>query len=87
MIFRIRVIDQDSLAVEGAMVTVAITGPENLAVTSGPSGADGIAEATWKTSSKRGGTTQGDYTATTDRVEAAGYTWDGLTQSAAFTIQ
>ena len=87
VIFRIRVIDQDGLAVEGATVTVAISGPENLTVTSGPSGADGIAEATWKTSSKRGGTTQGAYTATTDRVEATGYTWDGLSPVAEFSIQ
>jgi hypothetical protein len=76
--------------VEGATVTVGITGPEILTVFSGPSGADGIAEAKWKTSSPNrkgeGGTAPGDYTATTELVEAAGYTWDGSLQSAEFEI-
>jgi hypothetical protein len=90
VIIRITIIDQQIVPVEGATVTVGITGPEILTVFSGPSGADGIAEAKWKTSSPNrkgeGGTAPGDYTATTELVEAAGYTWDGSLQSAEFEI-
>jgi hypothetical protein len=91
VIFRIVVLDQDGLAVQGATVTVSIDGPEILTVISGPSGADGVAEARWKTSSPnrkgQGGTAKGGYTATTGLVEAAGYTWDGSTQETTFEIE
>jgi hypothetical protein len=90
VIFRIQIVDQDSAPVEGATVTVAIIGPENLSVVSAPSDANGIAEARWNTSSPnrkgQGGTATGGYTATTGLVEAAGHTWDGVESTASFEI-
>jgi hypothetical protein len=67
-----------------------ISGPENATVTSEPSDANGIAEASWRTSAPKkngsGGTTPGSYTATTSDVTATGYTWDGVATSAGFEL-
>jgi hypothetical protein len=76
--------------VPNATVTLNISEPEFATITSGPSDATGVAEATWNTSApnKRGngGTALGDYTVTTSNVEATGYTWDNVGVSAGFTV-
>jgi hypothetical protein len=92
VVVRATVLDQATLQpVPNATVEIAITGPELVNLTTGPSETSGIAEATWNTQAPNkkgaGGTTQGAYTATTTNVTAAGYTWDGAMASTTFTIQ
>ena len=87
-----RVIDQVSgLPVSNATVEIVIGGPQAATLNSGPSDAEGWAEATWNTQAPnkkgQGGTPSGSYTATTTNVTATGYHWDGVTTSAAFGIQ
>lgn len=89
---RAYVIDTSTgLPVANATVDIAISGPENINVTSGPSDNAGMAEASWTTSSPdkkgQGGTTPGNYFVTVVNVNAAGYTWDGATISVGFTLQ
>jgi hypothetical protein len=81
VVFRAQV-SSNSVPLAGAVVTLSITGPENLTVTSVASGSNGIAEAKWvtKAASKRtAGTKTGSYTATVKSVTASGYTWDNQT--------
>jgi hypothetical protein len=92
VVVRARVIDQDTgLPISNATVEVTIGGPETITQNSNPSDAEGWAEVTWNTQkpNKRGqgGTTPGDYTATTTNVTASGYHWDGVTTAIQFTIQ
>jgi hypothetical protein len=72
-------------------VDIQITGPETVRLTTSPTDAAGIAEATWQTMKPNkkgvGGTTPGTYTAATTNVTAAGYTWDGVMTSTTFTVQ
>jgi hypothetical protein len=78
------------LPVADATVELLITGPESLTLTTGPSDADGMAEASWQTKAagkKNPGTSPGTYTVETRNVSAAGYHWDQVTTSATFTIQ
>jgi hypothetical protein len=88
--FMVRVLDQAGSPVEGAAVTLGITGPDSTSVTSGPTDGGGWAEVKWTTTAphKRGGggTTPGAYAATTTGVTADGYTWDGAGKSLGFTI-
>jgi hypothetical protein len=83
-------VSDGSNPVSGATVTTTISGPENATVTSEPSDANGIAEASWNTRAPKkngsGGTTAGSYTATTSGVTADGYTWDDAGTSAAFQL-
>jgi hypothetical protein len=76
--------------VSGATVAIAVSGPESVTLTSGPSDASGVAEVTWTTSAPnnkgRGGTTTGSYIATVTGVTASGFTWDEAAPSEAFTI-
>ena len=71
-------------------ITMAITGPEPVNLTSAPSDANGVAEATWSTQAPNkkgvGGTAVGSYTATITGVTASGFVWDQLTTSVNFTI-
>jgi len=79
------------LPVPNATADISISGPEAVSLTTGPSDANGVAEATWNTQAPNkkgvGGTTPGSYTATTTNVTAGGYTWDGVMTSTTFTIQ
>ena len=89
---RAYVIDTDTgLPLQNATVTLDITGPSATTLTTGPSDANGIAEATWNTQAPnkrgQGGTPTGTYNATTTNVTANGYTWDGLMTATSFTIQ
>jgi hypothetical protein len=72
-------------------VEVTVGGPESVVLNSGPSDADGWAEATWNTQAPNkkglGGTTVGSYTATTSNVTVSGYHWDMVTTSAIFSLQ
>jgi hypothetical protein len=70
--FQVTVMDQNGAPIEGATVDLSITGPSSLAVSSGTSDADGIAEGAWKTTTRKGGTPTGLYTATTTGVTATG---------------
>jgi hypothetical protein len=77
-------------ALANATVDLLITGPETLTLTTGPSDASGVAEATWQTKApgrKHPGTTPGGYTVEAKNVSATGYQWDGIVTSATFTIQ
>jgi hypothetical protein len=88
--FQAKVVDQDGIPLEGATVDILITGPESTLVTSGPSDANGIAEASWNTKAPRknsAGTLPGTYTASTKGVTANGYSWDTVETSATFSIQ
>jgi hypothetical protein len=79
------------LPLGNATVDITVTGPETRNLTTGPSDTDGIAEATWNTQkpNKRGqgGTTPGEYTATTTNVTATGYAWDGSATRTTFNIE
>ena len=78
------------LPIADATVELLITGPESVTLTTAPSDANGLAEATWNTRApgrKNPGTTPGEYTVQTKNVTATGYHWDNVTTSAAFTIQ
>jgi hypothetical protein len=84
------VVDEGGTPVPDATVNLHISGPETVDLQTGPSDADGIAEATWQTQAPNkhgtGGTTPGSYTATTTDVTASGYVWDGVPTSVGFTI-
>jgi hypothetical protein len=87
---RARVIDQDSQPVANATVEIVIGGPETVTLNSGPSDAEGWAEASWQTKAagrKSSGTTPGDYTASATNVTASGYNWDSIITSTTFTLQ
>jgi len=79
------------LPIPNATVDIAVSGPETAALTTGPSGTDGIAEASWNTQAPNrrgnGGTTPGSYTATVSNVSASGYNWDGAATATNFTLQ
>ena len=79
------------LPVPNATVNIDITGPETMALVTGPSDANGVAEAAWQTQAPnrkgQGGTTPGSYSATTSNVVAAGYSWDGVMTTTTFTLQ
>ena len=85
--FQALVLDQNGAPVEGATVDLSITGASSTTVTIGTSDAAGIAEGSWKTTTRKGGTPTGGYTATTTGVTATGYEWDGVSTSTTFTIQ
>ncbi len=87
VVFQGYVKDQNSAPVEGATVDLAISGQSSATVSSGSSDATGMFEGSWKTSSKRGGTPLGLYTATTTGVTATGYEWDGAPTSTTFDLQ
>ena len=89
---RATVLDEATgLPVQNATVNIDVTGPQTVSLTTGTSDANGIAEATWQTQAPnrkgQGGTTPGSYTATTTDVTAAGYLWDGVQTTTAFTLQ
>lgn len=91
VVIRALVLDENSQPVSNATVEIVIGGPETTTLNTGPSGADGWAEATWQTQKPnqkgQGGTTPGSYTATTTNATASGYNWDSVTTSTTFTIQ
>jgi hypothetical protein len=87
VIIRSTVVDNDG-PVSGAIVSSRITGLTTTDVTSAPSDANGIAEASWQTSTPNrkgnGGTPTGSYTVTTTNVSGS---WDGIATSTTFTLQ
>jgi len=92
IVIRARVVDGvTELGISNATVDIAVSGPETTNLTSGPSDADGWAEATWNTQGPnrkgQGGTTIGNYKATTTDVTATGYHWDNVKTSTDFAIQ
>lgn len=89
--FQATVVDASTgLPIANASVDLSISGPESTSLTSGPSGADGVAEASWVTEAPnrkgQGGTQIGSYTVTVTGVTADGYTWDGTETTTTFTI-
>jgi hypothetical protein len=82
VVFRIQILDESGQPVSNATSEMTISGPESATVNSGPSDANGIAEAIWQTSAPnnkgQGGTMPGSYVATVTNVTASGYTWDGI---------
>jgi hypothetical protein len=91
VVIRALVIDKSTgLPLANATVSMLVTGPESLTLTSGPSDASGIAEATWQTKApgrKSPGTTAGSYTVETKGVALSGYDWDSVTTSTTFIVQ
>jgi hypothetical protein len=92
VVIRAYVVDSATgLPLGNATVDISITGPETRNLTTGPSDTNGRAEATWNTQKPnkkgQGGTTLGEYTATTINVTATGYAWDGSATSTTFNIQ
>ena len=88
VIIRATVSDQDGNPVPGATVTIDITGQDSATITSEPSDANGVVQASWKTNNKgKNPTPGGGYTATTSNVTATGYSWDGVATSTTFTLQ
>ena len=85
--FRVTVLDQNGAPVEGATVDLSITGASSATVSTGTSGVDGIAEGSWKTSTRKGGTPLGNYTATTTGVTATGYEWNSVPTSTTFVLE
>jgi hypothetical protein len=90
IVIRATVLDESGNPVPDATVSLAISGPESVELLSGPSGADGIAEATWPTQAPnrqgKGGTTPGGYNVEISAVTASGYAWDGVPAGATFTL-
>ena len=90
VVIQATVSDESGSPVENATVVIAISGPEIVNLTTGPSDANGVVEATWNTQSpnKRGngGTATGDYTETITGVTASRFTRDGVPVSITFTI-
>jgi hypothetical protein len=72
---------------EGTMVDLSITGPSSTTVTTGTSDAAGMAEGSWKTTTRKSETPLGTYTATTVSATATGYEWNGVATSTTFDIQ
>jgi hypothetical protein len=76
--------------ISNATVEITIGGPESVTLNSNPSDAAGWAEASWNTQAPnrkgQGGTTLGDYTATTTDVTASGYHWNSVTTATPFTL-
>jgi hypothetical protein len=56
-------------------------------IATGTSDAAGMAEGSWKTTTRKGGTPKGIYTIITTDVTATGYEWNGVPTSATFAIQ
>jgi hypothetical protein len=83
--FEATVVDGNGDPAAGAVVSLAISGPNSLTLTTGASDASGIATATWKTSKGKKG--KGDYTATVTGVTLDAHVWDGVQTSTAFTVQ
>ena len=84
------VTDGSGIQVQGASVTLSISGPESATLTSGLSDASGFATATWNTSAPNkkgnGGTSTGTYTVTVTGVTADGFTWDGTDTQVVFDL-
>jgi hypothetical protein len=91
VVIRAVVLDNTTgLFLPGATVDLSITGPETVSLTTAASDAAGIAEASWATAAPnrrgQGGTATGSYTVTVTGVSAAGYEWDMVAKSTAFTL-
>jgi hypothetical protein len=86
--FEATVLDGNGVPVQGAVVTLAVTGPTSVTRTSNPSDASGIATASWQTT-KRGKnkTPAGSYTVTVTNVTLDPYVWDGVQTSTTFSVQ
>lgn len=87
VVIRSTVNDSNAIPVADAIVTTTITGPETTTITSSPSAASGIAEASWQTQKPDnkgvGGTPTGSYTATTSNVTG---NWNGVASSVNFNL-
>jgi hypothetical protein len=90
VVIQVSVQDEGGAPIPDATVTIAISGPETVNLTTGPSDASGVAEASWNTRSPNkkgvGGTAIGGYTTTISGVTASGFVWDQILTSTTFTI-
>jgi hypothetical protein len=85
--------NEDLIALPDATVEISINDQNGATVTtllSGPSNADGWAEATWQTQKPnkkgQGGTPAGVYSAVTTGLTVSGYAWDEVMTSTTFCI-
>jgi hypothetical protein len=90
IVFRASVEDETGAPVPDATVTLSIAGPETLELTTAPSDAGGVAEATWITEAPNkkgiGGTATGSYIATVTGMTASGYVWNQAATSTTITL-
>ena len=86
--FQATVVNNTGAPVADATVSLSVEGPSPASLVSNPSGADGIATASWVTR-RRGPnrTLPGVYTATVTDVARADSVWDGIPISTSLTIQ
>jgi len=82
--FEAKVVDGNGVLTDGAVVSLVITGPTSLTLTSDLS-TFGIATATWQTNKGKKG--RGDYKVTVTDVTLDTYIWDGVQTNTTFTIQ
>jgi hypothetical protein len=80
------------LPVANGIAEISINNSENTILISEPTGTDGVAEATWRTSAPRGkrkksGTIPGTYEATVTNLVADDYMWEGDMSVTTFVIQ
>jgi len=91
VVVRATALNDQGAPVSSATVSYLITGPETHTLNSNPSGADGVAEASWQTQSPNrkggGGTTLGTYRIEVTDVTVTGYAWDNQRPYVEVTIQ
>ncbi len=90
VVIRMSVADEGGAGVNGATVTMAVSGPESANLTSTASDSQGLAEAAWQTQKPNkkgvGGTASGSYTATVTGLGSSSHQWDGVGAAVDFTI-
>jgi hypothetical protein len=93
VVIQARAVNEDLVALRDATVEISIkdtNGDTLTTLLTGPSDADGWAEATWQTQKPnkkgRGGTPPGVYSAETTGVTVSGYVWDSVMTSTTFCI-
>ncbi|UCD98520.1 MAG: fibronectin type III domain-containing protein, partial [Chloroflexota bacterium] len=91
VVIRVYVVDGvTGLPLADATVDLLITGPESLTLLTGPSDANGMAEATWQTKApgkRNPGTAPGIYSVEVKGITAAGYHWDGTPINVSFILE
>lgn len=73
--------DASNAPVPDTTITISMSGPESVTLTSGPSHAQGIADVTWKhqrPARQRAGTATSSYSTTTSGVSVSGFPRDGV---------
>jgi hypothetical protein len=90
VVFRALITDDSGLPVKNAAFELAVSGPENLTLTSSGSDTTGLATVTWATQAPnrkgQGGTLSGVYLATVSGLNAGALSWDEVVSWTGFNI-